>query len=137
MGQLTMVMKKPSTKRSTSKKYRSSLEVAVAQQLTESGVEFEYEGETIPYTSEYNPDFLLPNKVIIECKGYHRNFKEALAKLIKVKTQNPEKDIRIVWDNAKMKISKTMTAADWSEKHGFPWAHKEIPESWLKENKRT
>lgn len=126
-------MVKTSRTPSTSKKYRSSLEVSVADQLTKSGVAFEYEAVQLPYTSEYNPDFLLPNGILIECKGYHRNFKEALAKLIKVKKQHPEKDIRIVWDNAKMKISKTMTSADWSEKHGFPWAHKEIPEAWLKE----
>lgn len=130
-----MAAKKPSTKPSTSKKYRSSLEISVAKQLEESGVAFQYEAVQLPYTSEYNPDFLLPNGILIECKGYHRGFKEALAKLIKVKKQHPEKDIRIVWDNAKMKTSKTMTAAQWSEKHGFPWAHKEIPTAWLTEGK--
>lgn len=115
--------------------YRSKLEKKIAEDLECHGVDFDYEELKIPYVSEYTPDFVLKhNNIIIECKGYHQNFRQALAKLIKVKEQNPELDIRIVWDNAKMKTSKTMTAADWSEKHGFPWAHKEIPLEWIEED---
>ena len=58
-------------KKKTSSKYRSGLEERVAKQLEDLGVDFEYETLKIKFTrpsqaSTYTPDFILPNKIIIE-----------------------------------------------------------------------
>lgn len=54
--------------------YRSGLEEQLAEQLQQAGVAAEYESTTIRYekpakSSRYTPDFVLPNKIIIESKG--------------------------------------------------------------------
>ena len=53
-------------------KYKSKLEQRVADLLTELGVSFEYESTKVPYTIQHNyhPDFVLPNHVYLETKGY-------------------------------------------------------------------
>jgi len=50
-----------------------------------------------------------------------------------VKKQWPKMDIRFVFQNANNKLNKRSktTYAQWADKHGFPWAHKRIPEEWL------
>ena len=52
--------------------FRSRLEEKVADLLVELGVKYEYECSKVPYTIShmYCPDFVLPNGVILECKGY-------------------------------------------------------------------
>ncbi len=52
--------------------FRSRLEEKVADLLVELGVKYEYETEKISYVIEhkYSPDFILPNGVYLECKGY-------------------------------------------------------------------
>lgn len=93
---------------------------------------------TLPYTipaskHQYTPDFVLPNGIIIEAKGI---FDAAdRAKHLLIKKQYPNLDIRFVFSNAKAKIykgSKTTNAA-WCEKHGFPYANREIPSAWFRE----
>ena len=53
-------------------KFRSKLEERVADLLSELGVSYEYESTQVPYTIQhhYNPDFILPNHVYLETKGY-------------------------------------------------------------------
>jgi len=129
--------------------YKSGLEDNLAQQLEEEGIEFSYESLKIPYQvpardSEYIPDFILgKSNIIIEGKGRfgHRgNNKAATAerqKMILVKRQHPDLDIRFVFDNPNLPIykgSKT-TYAKWATSNGFPWAAKRIPDEWLKEAK--
>ena len=52
--------------------FRSKLEERVADLMVELGVKYEYESTKIPYVIQHNytPDFLLPNGVYLECKGY-------------------------------------------------------------------
>ena len=52
--------------------FRSKLEEKVADLLVELGVKYEYETTKVPYVIEhiYTPDFILPNGVVLECKGY-------------------------------------------------------------------
>lgn len=52
-----------------------------------------------------------------------------------MKGQHPDLDIRFVFSNAQARISKLSgtTYAMWAEKHGYKWAHKEIPAAWLTE----
>jgi len=52
--------------------FRSRLEEKVADLLVELGVKYEYECKKVPYViaHTYCPDFVLPNGVHLECKGY-------------------------------------------------------------------
>ena len=61
----------PMTKKKTSK-FRSKLEERVADLLEGLGVSYEYEHAQVPYIIQhhYVPDFVLPNHVYLEAKGY-------------------------------------------------------------------
>lgn len=113
--------------------FRSLLERSVAQHLTTQGIDFLYEQESIPYTVEhkYTPDFKLPNGIYIEVKGWFTP--EDRGKLLEVKRQWPKLDIRLVFGNAKNRLSKSSktTYAAWCEKHGFLWADKRVPTQWM------
>jgi len=54
--------------------YRSRLEERLARWLEVNGQSFEYETLKLNYTvhAVYTPDFVLPNGVIIEAKGYFK-----------------------------------------------------------------
>lgn len=132
--------KKPLTTKQVGLKYgfRSGLEESIAQNLTSKGVGFKFEELVIPYlkpakTAKYTPDFELPNGIIIESKG--RFLTADRQKHILIQKQWPLLDIRFVFSNSKTKISKRSktTYADWCNKHGFIYADKDIPDSWLKE----
>ena len=118
--------------------YRSGLEDTIADQLKCSNTKAVYEGYSIEYTipesiHSYTPDFVLPNGIIVETKGI---FDAAdRKKHLLIQKQKPNLDIRFVFSNINAKIykgSKT-THADWCKKHGFLYAHRAIPASWLKE----
>ncbi len=121
------------TKKKTSK-YRSGLEEKIADLLTELGVSFEYESTKVPYTIQhhYHPDFILPNHVHLETKGYWSA--PDRRKIAAVKRDNPELDLRMVFQSPYNKISKgsKTTYAKWCEKHDIPWTHfHDIPIDWL------
>ena len=115
-------------------KYRSGLEEKVAGLLSELNVSYEYETKKIPYVIQHNytPDFVLSNSVILECKGYWDG--EDRRKIKSVKEQNPDIDLRMVFQspfNTISKRSKT-TYAKWCEKHDIPWtSFQNIPLDWL------
>jgi hypothetical protein len=113
--------------------YRSGLEAEVAKQLETQNVVFEYETKRIPYLSQSNyiPDFILPNGIIIEAKG--RLTQEDRSKMRKVKEQHPELDIRFIFSRSAARISKTSktTYAEWCSKYGFPFADKVVPLEWI------
>ena len=117
--------------------YRSGLESKVSAQLSEAGVDFEYETFKIEYqvneTRKYTPDFRLPNGIIVETKG--RFVAADRKKHLLVQQQHPDLDIRFVFSNSKAKLNKgaKSTYADWCQKHGFLFADKTIPEEWLNE----
>lgn len=129
--------------------YRSGLEKRVADQLTGAGVKFAYESQKVPYTvpakpSKYIPDFTIPNtNIVIEAKGRfgHRmtgSGAKERQKLILVRDQNPELDIRLVFQDAKKRINKgsPTTYAIWADANGFVWADKgTVPDVWLRELK--
>ena len=114
--------------------YKSNLERRLGRQLQLQKVSFTYESQLIPYVLEthYLPDFCLASGIIIEAKGYLRP--EDRRKHLSVQRQNPTLDIRFVFDNAHKKLNKksSMTYAGWCERHGFLWAHKSIPQEWIK-----
>tara|TARA_B100001996_G_scaffold251307_1_gene194963 strand:+ start:988 stop:1389 length:402 start_codon:yes stop_codon:yes gene_type:complete len=115
-------------------KFRSKLEEKVATLLKELGVSYEYESTQIPYVIQHNytPDFLLPNHVYLETKGYWDAADRR--KILAVKRDNPLIDLRMVFQSPYNTISKKSktTYAQWCDKHDIPWtAYHEIPLEWL------
>lgn len=118
--------------------FRSGLEEKVAEFLASKGVGFSYETMKIPYVKPetkhvYSPDFILDNGIIIETKG--RWLLDDRKKHLLIRKQHPHLDIRILFQNANAKIRKgsKTSYADFCDKHGIPYAHREIPVAWLKE----
>lgn len=103
----------------------------------------EYEPEQIEYTvkATYTPDFIITfpsgKQIILETKGNGRSFDHHVRqKMIAVKDQNPEKDLRIIFYTdgkigPKRKDGSFMRQSDWAIKHGFQFAIREIPKEWL------
>ena len=132
--------KKPLSSSDVALKYgfRSGLEEKVAEFLTSKGVKFTFETLKVPYVKPetkhiYTPDFILDNGIIIETKG--RWLLDDRKKHLLIRKQRPDLDIRILFQNANAKIRKgsKTSYADFCEKHGIPYAHREIPVAWLKE----
>lgn len=127
--------------------FRSGLEKDLSDALSRSGVSYAYEQEKITYIkpereSKYTPDFVVTTRpdgssrekpLIIETKG--RFLADDRQKHLLVKRQHPDLDIRFVFSNPNVKISKTSktTYASWCEKHGFKYAKGTVPEKWLEE----
>lgn len=115
-------------------KYRSRLEERLARWLEVNGQSFEYETLKLNYTVQavYTPDFILPNGVILEAKGYFRP--EDRRKMAAIKKQHPDLDIRLVFQSPHNTISKSSktTYAMWADKYGFKWCPSHsIPLDWL------
>mgnify|MGYP003335778867 CR=1 FL=1 len=114
--------------------FRSKLEEKVSDLLVELNVDAEYEAGTIDYVikHKYLPDFRLPNGVHLECKGYWDD--EDRRKVRNVKEQNPDLDLRMVFQNPFNTISKRSktTYAQYCERIGIPWcSYNSIPLKWL------
>ena len=115
-------------------KFRSGLEKQVADLLSELGVSYEYESKKISYVIQhhYTPDFVLPNHTVLECKGYWDPADRR--KIKQVKKDNPDLDLRMVFQSPYNTISKKSktTYAKWCERHNIPWTHfHDIPLDWL------
>lgn len=119
--------------------FASGIEKEIDRQLKAINADAVYEPFKIPYTKtktyKYTPDFVLPNGIILETKGYFTT--EDRVKALFIKEQRPDFDIRFIFQNAKNKISKNSatTYALWCDKHGFKWAHKTVPVEWVREPK--
>jgi hypothetical protein len=124
-------------KRHNPRRYRSGLEKTVSEFLKQNQKKVRYEELKVEWKDlryrTYTPDFVLDNGIIIETKGIFDN--EDRRKHIAVREQHPELDIRFVFSNANAKLYKgaKTTYADWCDKQGFQYAHRVIPEDWLKE----
>jgi len=115
-------------------KFRSKLEEKVATLLKELGVSYEYESTQIPYVIQHNytPDFLLPNHVYLETKGYWDAADRR--KVLAVKRDNALIDLRMVFQSPYNTISKRSKTryAQWCDRHNIPWtAYHDIPLEWL------
>lgn len=109
---------------------RNKFEQRIYLQLKKSKLSFKYESEKIPYVlaGHYIPDFIIHTslgKIYIEAKGYFRP--EAKRKMVAVKRQHPELDIRLVF------YSASKTNVRFAERHGFKYAIETIPKEWLDE----
>ena len=119
--------------------FRSGLEGVQGEYLRQKGVDYEYETLPIPFTQpvkmrRYTPDFILPNGIIVETKG--RFVTADRQKMILIKKQYPELDIRFVFTRSKTPINKgsKTTYGMWCKKHGYPYADGLTPSSWLEED---
>tara|TARA_B100000902_G_C26929012_1_gene725431 strand:- start:189 stop:539 length:351 start_codon:yes stop_codon:yes gene_type:complete len=114
--------------------FRSELEEKVSDLLCELKIDYEYEPTRVPYQIQHNysPDFLLPNGIYLECKGYWDSTDRR--KIKNVVEQHPEIDLRMVFQAPYNKISKKSktTYAKYCEKLGIKWcAFHTIPIEWL------
>ena len=114
--------------------FRSGLEEQVADLLVELDIKYEYEPTRIAYeiAHNYSPDFLLPNGVYLETKGYWDSADRR--KIKNVIEQNPDLDIRMVFQDPYKKISKKSrtTYSMWCDKHNIKWSsYSNIPLDWL------
>ena len=115
-------------------RYRSRLEGRIAKWMELNGLDYEYESLKLNYVVEatYTPDFVLPNGVMLEAKGWFRP--DDRRKLLAVRKANPEADIRLVFQQPNNTLSKTSKTsyADWATKNGFPWCNaSQIPVEWF------
>lgn len=98
-------------------------------------LDFEPKDAIINYTIafRYQPDFRLPNGILVEAKGQLDVWDRR--KMIAVKKQRPELDIRFVFQNARCRLSRGgKTYGEWATSAGFPWAEGSIPIEWWTEN---
>ena len=114
-------------------KYRSKFEAGIAASLEQRSVPFSYEPIVLDYViqAKYKPDLILGNGIVVELKGFFSA--QDRRKMLCVKEQHPELDIRMCFQNAKDKISrarKSITYGAWATRHGFKWASGTIPEDW-------
>jgi len=124
-------------RRHNKRTYRSGLEQEAAaflesRQKIVAYEKLKIEWEDLKYRT-YTPDFELDNGIIIETKGL---FSAAdRRKHLEIAKQHPSLDIRFVFSNANAKLYKGAKSrySDWCNKHNFKWAHRVIPEEWLKE----
>ena len=129
----------PKRRRSYPKKpktiFRSKFEMSIASALKGAGVPFQYETLVLDYLkpATYTPDFLImSNNIILEAKGFWAPSDRT--KHLLVRDEYPELDIRFVFQNARLKLSKKSKTSygDWCDKHGFQWCDKGvIPKAWL------
>lgn len=127
---------KPRKRRVRKEAGRNSFEQKIMASLDEAGAKYTYESMKIKYQkppSNYTPDIILDNGIIVELKGYFDA--EDRAKHLLIQTQRPDLDIRFVFYKANTKIHKSSltTYGSWATKHGFKWADKEIPAEWIGE----
>lgn len=114
--------------------FKSAFERSIAAALSARKVNWAYEDQVVPYILEgqYHPDFHLVDKgILVEAKGLLD--RESKRKMLAVKRQHPELDLRFVFMSADKKIpGSKQTHAQWATKNGFLWAEGSIPEEWFK-----
>lgn len=123
-------------------RYRSRIEGLVAVELSNMGLEFEYETDKFPYMipKKYTPDFKV-GELYIEVKGFWAP--DERTKLKYVLLQNPDIKLVVALQTPHRKITKKSPTsyAQWCEKHSIPWCPcpppKEFIESWLTGNRLT
>lgn len=112
--------------------FRSKFEEKLYHVAIRAKKTLEHEPHYIPYQlkGSYLPDFILPNGIYVEAKGYLDA--AACRKMKAVKASNPQLDIRIVFQDANGKRNRRAKLRnwEWAERHGFPWAEGTIPLSW-------
>lgn len=114
---------------------KSGFERTIVANLKARKIKFTYEELVLPYIlhGEYHPDFVLKDSgIIVEAKGLLDQASKR--KMMAVRKQYPDLDIRFVFMNAEKKVPGTkQTHAQWATKNGWKWADGEVPQEWLSE----
>lgn len=113
-------------------RFRSGMEARIVPSLLLIGGE--YEPIRLVYTPSqraYIPDVVLPNGIAIEIKGWFTAADRT--KMLLVKTQYPDLDVRMVLASPKQKLNKTSktSQAEWCMKHNIPFAQNGVPDEWI------
>jgi len=130
----TLGSQRRSNWRTKDRELRSKFEDRIKEDLTNRNVTIQYEVLRIQYIQKkkYTPDFILPNGIIIEVKGFFDA--DERRKHIDIKKQYPDLDIRFVFlRNNKVRKGAKMTYSSWCEKNGFKYSFGTIPDEWLEE----
>ena len=105
--------------------------------LLPRGAIVEFEPERIKYIveKEYVPDFVVTfkdgTKMYIEAKGNGRAFDHNVRqKMIAIKEQHPDKDVRIVFYRDG-KVGRRMRQSDWAQRSGYDFAITNVPKEWI------
>jgi len=121
--------------------YRSKFELDISKWFDKNGVKYEYEKCRIKYVvpetiKTYTPDWTLDGNysVLLESKGFFTG--KDRKKMLLVRESNPTLTIRMLFQNASIRLSKTSktTYSDWCDKNNIEWCdwRKGIPKAWLK-----
>lgn len=125
------------------KKRRSKLELKFEDILKESLADYSYETQILNYTipeskHKYIVDFSTSNGIAWEVKGWLSDHQER-QKYLLVKQQNPNVDLRFVFDNINKLCGGTKyTHKTWCEKNGFQYCSVkdvDIIKQWVEESK--
>lgn len=114
---------------------RSQYEKAVYEEALHLGRDFRYEPFNKEYMvlekKKYTPDFVLPNGVWVEVKGYFP--REQRNKMKSVKRSHPNQVICILFqENNKLFRGSKTCYLDWARKNGFRAAlGTVIPKDWF------
>ena len=116
-------------------KFRSGFEERVYEDRA-GELDYEPDHPAVHYVvpSRYIPDFKLPNGILVECKGYFDS--RARSKMLRVRKDNPDLDIRFVFQRANNRLTKSKNSLmyyQWAERHGFKWSEGRIPDEWWDE----
>lgn len=122
--------------------YRSKFEHTIATYFQNNKIPFSYESHKLQYTVPETPrtyiaDWNINNStnILYESKG--RFTAADRKKMLLVMRSNPFITIRMIFQNASVKITKTskITYGQWCDKHGIEWCdwRKGFPKAWLKE----
>lgn len=122
--------------------YKSKFESFFAGLLASAQIKIDYESDKFEYTlkHKYNPDWkaekVTGGYVFFETKGLLDA--QTRQKMKAVKEQNPDLDIRFVFQKAGNVIRKgsKITYGMWAEKNGFKWCEQHLPQEWLNEIKK-
>jgi len=114
--------------------YKSGFERSIDADLRARKVAFTYEELEFPYVlnGTYHPDFFLKKTgIVVEAKGVLD--RDSKRKMIAIRKQYPDLDIRILFMNASTKVPGTkQTHGQWADRNGYKWAEGKIPEDWVK-----
>lgn len=120
---------------------RSKLETKIVDILSSCNSPWKYEVTKIKYKipesiHTYTVDFTLDNGLLLEGKGYLSDHAERY-KYILIQQQNPDADIRFIFDNPNKLVGGTkMTHGAWATKYNFKWCSiKDVDQiqAWVKE----
>jgi len=119
--------------------FRSKFEAQIynTARASKKKLDFEPKSAIINYTIafRYQPDFILPNGIVVEAKGRLDVWDRR--KMVAVKAARPDLDIRFVFQNGRSKLSRHgKSYGEWAESQGFQWAEGCIPLDWWREQRK-